>query len=327
LSDTNDGGAVQIVNPDVNGILVAAEGDLGMFIITHLSSAKESIEQFTQERCQQLLLAAIGEPIDLEIIETTSWQPYEQVAEQFRSGPVFLVGDAAHTMPPFKAGGANCAIQSADNLAWKLAAVINGHAAPELLDTYHVERHPVGAFMARQSLMGPPRAMLGMDGDAPRLVPEEEAPMFAVLAGYQYRSAATVPGDNTTTDTVRLVDALHGQVGTRVPHVWVQRKGEKVSTLDLLGSAFTLLTSGDGTPWRRAAIQVSSDLGVQVDVVNINSADEIADLDGRWASATGLQPGGALLVRPDAFIGWRSDGIPDDPKGQLQQVLSQILAR
>jgi putative polyketide hydroxylase len=177
------------------------------------------------------------------------------------------------------------------------------------------------------ALMGPPRAMLRIDGDTPELAPEEEMPMFAMIAGYQYRSAATVPGDNTATDTVSLVDALHGQVGTRVRHVWVQRKGEKVSTLDLPGSAFTLLTSGDGDPWWRAAIQVSSELGVLVDVVSIDSAGEIADFNGHWASATGLPPGGAILVRPDAFIGWRSDGIPDDPKGQLQQALSRILAR
>ena len=92
----------------------------------------------------EVLTKAIGEQIDIDIIEVAAWQPYEQVADQFQCGRVFLVGDAAHTMPPFKAGGANTAIQSAHNLAWKLAAVLQGTAGPALLDTYHTERHPVG---------------------------------------------------------------------------------------------------------------------------------------------------------------------------------------
>ena len=98
-----------------------------------------------------------------------SWQPYERVADQFQCGRVFLVGDAAHTMPPFKAGGANTAIQSAHNLAWKLAAVVNGQAAPALLSTYQTERHPVGRFNARQSLTGPTVAVLPLEEDRPQL--------------------------------------------------------------------------------------------------------------------------------------------------------------
>lgn len=128
LSHLNDGDAVQVVNPDVNGILIGAEEDLGMFITTYLPSEGESIDQFTDERCRQLLTAVVGEPIELEIVETTAWQPHELVADEFQCGRVFLVGDAAHTMPPLKAGGANCAIQSAANLAWKLSAVLRGEA-------------------------------------------------------------------------------------------------------------------------------------------------------------------------------------------------------
>ena len=103
----------------------------------------------------ETLLKAVGAEIDIEIVDVAPWQPYEQVADQFRCGRVVLVGDSAHTMPPLKGGGANTAIQSAHNLAWKLAATLNGTAGPGLLDTYHVERHPVGRFAARQSLTGP----------------------------------------------------------------------------------------------------------------------------------------------------------------------------
>ena len=105
-----------------------------------------------------------------------------------------------------------------------------------------------------------------------------------------------------------LVEELRGQPGTRVPHVWV-RNG--VSTLDLLGGGFTLLTGDER--WCAAAASVS------VAAHRIYS-DE-------WAAMTGLSPEGALLVRPDDFVGWRADELPDDPEADLRQALSTILCR
>lgn len=154
VPNLGDGDGVQVTNSDVDGIFLVVEGDLGMFITTYVPDKGESAEQFTPQRCAELLTQAVGEPIDIEVIDVASWQPYERVADEFHCGRIFLVGDAAHTMPPFKAGGANTAIQSADNLAWRLAAVLHGRAGPALLSTYHTERHPVGRFNARQSLTG-----------------------------------------------------------------------------------------------------------------------------------------------------------------------------
>jgi hypothetical protein len=276
-----------------------------------------------------VLTKAIGEQIDLEIIEVAAWQPCEQVADQFRCGRVFLVGDAAHTMPPFKAGGANTAIQSAHNLAWKLASVLRGLAGAALLATFHAERHPVGRFAARQSLTGPTAGLLRLEDDGPRLPPEEEASMFSLLVGYQYRSAAVVTGQPTPADpdAASLVEALRGQPGTRVPHVWVQRDGRRMSTLDLLGHDFTLLTAEDGAPWAQAATAASAALGVPIVVHQIGRGGDAVDRDGAWAQATGLSPGGALLVRPDDFVGWRADQLPADPEHDLRHALSAILAR
>lgn len=300
-----DGDGVQVKNDDVDGIFLVAQGDLGMFITTYFPGAGESAEQFTPQRCRELLTTAIGEPIDIDVIEVAAWQPYERVAEQFDCGRAFLVGDSAHTMPPFKAGGANTAIQSAHNLAWKLAAVLHGTAAPELLATYHAERHPVGRFAARQSLTGPSVALLRAGGDMPQLPPDEECPMFNLLIGYRYRSAAVVTGD---VDGDGLVDELRAQPGTRVPHVWVR---EGLSTLDLLGPRFTVL-SGDER-WCAAAASASL-------AAHRFYSDE-------WAAITGLQPEGALLIRPDDFVGWRADEFPADPEGALRQALSAILGR
>jgi putative polyketide hydroxylase len=325
-----DGDAVQAKNPEVDGIFIAVQGDLGMFITTYFPSRAESVAQFTPQRCRELIVMALGEQIDVQIIDVAPWRPYELVADQFQCGRVFLVGDSAHTMPPFKAGGANAAIQSADNLAWKIAAVVGGVAGRGLLATYHDERHPVGRFSARQSLTGPPLALLRLDDDkAPGLRAAEEAPMFAMLAGYQYHSTAVVTSESAPADpdSVLLVDEPRGQPGTRVPHARVVRAGQRVSTLDLLGRGFTLLTGTAGAQWHAGAAAAAAALGIPIDVYRIGTGGDAIDIDGRWAAATEITPEGALLVRPDDFVGWRTDQLPADPGDELRHVVSTILGR
>ncbi|HEY2086101.1 MAG TPA: FAD-dependent monooxygenase [Mycobacterium sp.] len=324
-----DGDAVQVKTADVDGIFLPVREDFGMFITTYFPGSGETAAQFTAQRCRELLTKAIGEPIDVEIIDVAPWQPYEQVADQFQSGRVFLVGDSAHTMPPFKAGGANTAIQSAHNLAWKLVAVLNGMADPALLATYHTERYPVGRFNARQSLTGPSQSFLRLDDNRPQLPANEEAPMFAVLIGYQYISAAVVFDDSAPADpdAVSLVAELRAQTGTRVPHAWVHRAGRRISTLDLVGPGFTLFTGSSGAPWASAADAVSTMLNVPISVHSIGADSEIGDIDGRWAELTGLWSDEALLVRPDGFVAWRTGALPTSPENRLGQVLCQILGR
>jgi putative polyketide hydroxylase len=305
VAQLGEGDGVQVKSAGAQGIFIPAEGDLGMFITTYFPGKGETANQFTPQRCREMLIKAIGEPIDLDIVEVVAWQPSEQVANQLQCGRVFLVGDSAHTMPPFKAGGANTAIQSAHNLAWKLAAVLQGTAGPSLLATFHDERYPVGRFAARQSLSGPTIRLLRLDDDRPLLRPEEECSMFALLVGYRYRSAAVV-GDER--DSSGLVAELHAQPGTRVPHAWVR---DGVSTLDLLGPGFTVLTRDER--WCAAAASLS------IAAHRIES-DE-------WATIAELGPGGALLVRPDDFVGWRADQLPEDPEAALQRAVSTVLCR
>jgi hypothetical protein len=324
----NEGDGVQVKNPDVDGIFLEAKDDLGMFITTYFPDKGQTAAQFTPQYCSEVLTKAVGEQIDLEIIDAAAWQPYEQVADQFQCGRIFLVGDSGHTMPPFKAGGANTAIQSAHNLAWKLAAVLGGTADAALLTSYHTERHPVGRFAARQSLTGPTVALIDLDDQGPGLPAEEEASMFSLLVGYQYRSAAVVsdqpaPDD---ADAVSLVDELRAQPGTRVPHAWVQHGGKRVSTLDLVGDDFTLLTD-DGVPWTEAAASASAVLGIPITVHRIGPAGDAEDPDGAWLQAAGLAPGGALLVRPDDFVGWRAATLPQSPADDLRRALCRILGR
>ena len=166
-----------------------------------------------------------------------------------------------------------------------------------LLSTYHDERHPVGRFNARQSLTGPSLAGSRLDDDRPQLPADEEAPMFASadrlpvpLGGRRIRRA--VPTDP---DAVQLVEELRGQPGTRVPHVWVR---DGVSTLDLLGPGFTVLTGDER--WCAAAASASV------------AAHRICS--DEWAAVTGTCARRRAARPPDDFVGWRADELPADPE-------------
>ena len=112
------------------------------------------------------------------------------MAEHFQQGRVLLVGDAAHTMPPKLGMGVNTAIQSAQNLAWKLATVLKGHAPPQLLATYEAERHPIGVLASEQSLVGPAASVLTRGSDDKLLDARKRVSLFSLIAGYRYRSQA-----------------------------------------------------------------------------------------------------------------------------------------
>jgi hypothetical protein len=150
-----------------------------------------------------------------------------------------------------------------------------------------------------------------------------------MIAGYKYHSRAVVTNDPApASDQVQLVDGeqLHGDPGTRLPHAWVLRDGQRVSTLDLHGDELQLFTGAEGAPWITAAASVSASVGVPIDVFRIGS-ETIQDLDGMWAQLTGLSPEAALLVRPDDFVAWRADSLPQSPTDELRKAVDQILAR
>ena len=105
--------------------------------------------------------------------------------------------------------------------------------------------------------------------------------------------------------TGQTIERLHG--------------GQRISTLDPLGSGFSLLTGKSGARWLAAAASASAILGVAITVHRIGTDADVVDPEGRWETITGL--------RPDGFVGWRADTLPADPGNELRQPLSAILSR
>jgi 2-polyprenyl-6-methoxyphenol hydroxylase-like FAD-dependent oxidoreductase len=325
--------AFVIKNLDVEGLFLNGKDDFGAFAINYLPAKGETFEEYTSERCQYLVEKAIGQPgMPVEILDVVHWQPAEDVAEQFQEERVFLVGDAGHTMPAYKGLGVNTAVQSAQNLAWKLAAVINGQAGSGLLATYQTERHPVGRFAAHQSLTGPGLAALPEGVVADLLSKDEDLPLFYPIVGYRYRSRAIISDDAASCEQeIALLDReeLTGQPGTRLPHLWLERAGKRISTLDLLDGGFVLLTGAGGASWQKAAVEVTSSLGIKLSAYRVGSDGDLLDLENGWQAKMGVSPEGAVLVRPDGFVGWRTEHRNTDaaPGTALEHVLAQILSR
>ncbi|MDA3647663.1 FAD-dependent monooxygenase [Saccharopolyspora indica] len=278
---------------------------------------------FTDERCIAAIRTATGLPeLEVEIIQSLPWEVAGLNAEKYSSGRVFLVGDAAHTMPPAGAFGANTGMHDAHNLVWKLAEVIRGAAAPALLDTYDVERRPVAGFTVEQALLRAVHQFLGDPSVAEQILDDR-----VIIFGYRYRSAA-VPGaldGELPYEDVRPV----GTPGTRIPHLVLERKGERLSSTELVGRHFLLLAGPDGQGWCEAAGAAAGELGVSLVAHQVDEAageSALRDISGSFAEATGAGRAGALLVRPDGVVAWRTaaaagEGATGDVTRALRQVL------
>jgi 2-polyprenyl-6-methoxyphenol hydroxylase-like FAD-dependent oxidoreductase len=274
-------------------------------------------EERDEETLRASVVKAIGRSdLPVEIVTTGRWEVSALIADRFASGRVFLAGDAAHTLPPNRGGyGANTGIEDAHNLAWKLAAVLSGASAPELLETYDAERRPV-AWLRHQQIFARPDAGAVAAGTAASAPIIDDA---AMEFGQLYRSAAVLGAGDGLPPALRP-EQWAGQPGTRAPHLWVVRDGERVSTLDLFGRGWVLLAEDER--WGIAVEQAREALGIEVECLRVGVDVSPYDPEALRA-AFGLVAAGASLVRPDGYVAWRSTHLPRDPAGILTDSIGQ----
>ncbi|MER6539302.1 FAD-dependent monooxygenase [Streptomyces sp900105755] len=294
----------------------------------------ETLDEFTEERLTRHIRRAVGVPdLDVEVTGRASWRAAERVAERYADRRVFLAGDSAHEMSPTGAFGSNTGIQDAHNLAWKLAAVLDGWAGPGLLESYDAERRPVAlATSARASARSVEHSHPGF-APAPGVGADRRGGILNIVLGYRYPKGAVLGADPDQPLVPNGMN-LTGQPGSRAPHLWLRREGERVSTLDLYERSMVLLSdagSAGGAAWHAAARRIADTERLRLDTYRIGvTGDLVYDTeegDGGWTAAHGTTEDGAVLVRPDGFVAWRSEGAVPDPEGELREVLARVLRR
>ncbi|MFE0379462.1 FAD-dependent oxidoreductase [Streptomyces inhibens] len=323
--------ACYLTNPEADGALLPVDNEADwVFHAPWHPDQGETLEDFTDERCIDHIRRATGVlDLDVEITGKAPWHAAERVAERYAAGRVFLAGDSAHEMSPTGAFGSNTGIQDAHNLAWKLAAVLNGSAGPELLATYETERQPVAReTSARASARSAEHSHPGY-APAPGAGGGRQRGVLTVALGYCYPRGAVVGADPelpVVPDQMRLT----GEPGTRAPHMWVQANGDRRSTLDLYEKSFVLLTGSEGEMWRTAVKAAVEQFGLRLDcyLVGTGPDDDLVPEEGAdWAEKHGTTSEGAVLVRPDGFVAWRAEGRVADPEAALREVLESLLCR
>ncbi|MEG8184037.1 FAD-binding monooxygenase [Nocardia terpenica] len=228
----------------------------------------EGAVPLTKAEAAELVRAALGDDtIPLEVHAVNGWEAAVGMASSFRQGRIFLAGDAAHVQSSAGGLGMNTGIQDGHNLAWKIGAVRGGPFAPALLDTYEPERRSAATASLALS-RGVHHGYRRLDGDPNALYDRIAADYLRAMLCYGY---TTAPAPDVLDPTIRP--------GYRFPHRWVI---DKISTLDLIGSRWTLLTGDDPEKWRTA----TEPLGLPLPVGHLDGLDQ------------------TVLVRPDGFVAW-----------------------
>ncbi|KAJ0422519.1 FAD binding domain-containing protein [Aspergillus carlsbadensis] len=301
----------------------------------------------------------------IEFLSTSHWIVNAVVADRFRSegGRVFLVGDAAHRIPPWGALGLNTGVQDVHNLSWKLALSIkNGTELSELLDTYEEERRPIALRVAQTSLSSLRCHSLGMDRALGIDVNKSAAENQASFDGYfdkshplhgQMRDAVAqaqraldqefhAPGaeagwfypsaDINNEDGVIRHDGQIGEDGEfdvctyhpstipghHMPHFWVVKDGVRRSTRDLVRRDKCVLFT-KSTEWT-THLRESGLVEVQV-----LGGEGWVDEQDQWAEFTGVEDAGAVLVRPDGIVAWRSKEVGSLTREDIEGIIKRIL--
>jgi 2-polyprenyl-6-methoxyphenol hydroxylase-like FAD-dependent oxidoreductase len=323
-----------VVNPTLSGFFRIEKPFTSGFLVVHwLGDPKNPVtdvsKDLTDERAFELLRAGLGDDQARVTVENIMhWDARADAAEKFQKGRVFLVGDAAHVMPPSGGFGGNTGVQDAHNIAWKLAMVLNGQAGPDLLSTYSVERRPAAAFAVEQAYSRyVMRSAPYLKSDNMQAIEND----LNIEFGYIYDSRAIVRdgADGEGNGSARAHEnprESKGRPGTRAPHVWMRRDDREISTLDLFDRNFTLLAGPDGEGWCNSARAATTRLGIEIDIHRVG-ADGLEDATGTFLDAYGISPTGAVLVRPDGFIAWRAKTGEAASAEEMSTALSSVLCR
>jgi 2,4-dichlorophenol 6-monooxygenase len=332
--------------------------------VLHMNYLPQDEKAFaTDEQVIDIMKDRLGIPhFDPKVHLITRWSVEGLLASSVQVGRAFLVGDAAHRHPPTGGLGLNSAIHDVHNLCWKLAHVLHGKAGPALLDTYGPERHPSFARNVQRSVENALNHLVIVDalGVRPDLDADScldnvrrlwddslegaqrRASAIPALAaqsmefkehnveyGFRVASAAVIPDDTPErpdVDDVRIYQP-DTRPGSPLPQAFVEQRDKRVPLREIGPPTHWLLIAGeDGQDWCLGAVAAAAGRGIAL------AATRVGHLDGDWRDPRlafvrlrEFGPEGAILVRPDRVIAWRSLTAPQDATEQVGAVLDRLL--
>ena len=363
-----------LVNPDfggswASGVLVPMGperwGPASEEWVFHMQYATDDVEAMQEDKVLERMRATLGiEGFDPTVHKISTWVMEGVIADRFRLGSVFLLGDAAHRHPPTGGLGLNSAVHDAYNLCWKLALVLSGKAGDALLDTYEAERKPVDQANIDSAIAS---AMNHFTIDAalqlsPEKSPEENwaelMPLWDdtlpgsaakkhalnqavgtqtmefhhhnVEFGYRYDSTAVLDDgspEHVPLDPVRLYEPST-KPGHPLPHAFVERENERLPLGSLVsGGRFLVIAGEEGHAWVEAAEKVAAenDLPIEAFTVGLGGCTYV-DVRLAWLKHRGITPDGVVVVRPDRYVAFRSAAGADDPRQTLEEAFAGLLS-
>jgi 2-polyprenyl-6-methoxyphenol hydroxylase-like FAD-dependent oxidoreductase len=297
-----------IVNPESPGVLSPLDGtDVWAFGILLSPGVKEISDDEAIARAR----AAIGRPVDIEIVERDIWAAHRLIADRYRDRRVFLAGDACHLHPPYGGYGMNLGIADGVDLGWKLGAVLAGWGGQALLASYEQERRTVHVRTVAEAIenyktLSDHLLKEDLDADTPkgeraraeiaadiRAAKTREFKTLGVVLGSRYQNSAIIIDDGSAAPAEHHANYQpSAHPGCLAPHAWL---ADGTSLYDHFGLGYTLLLlAEEGASLAR----------------DIQSAAEAACvplklLDLRLEFLAELYAAPLALIRPDQYVAWR----------------------
>jgi len=263
-----------------------------------------------------LLHKVVGAEFACDFSYVGFWDLKIAVAEEYRKGRVFIAGDAAHSHPPYGGFGVNNGLEDAANLAWKLAAHIHGWAGEALLDSYDLERRPVFKDVGENLIA----ARIKWEGElSNRHDPVTEPEAFAAdwnelqtgngpfVSGFEpnYEGSPVVFGPQGGVSSARGEYMFKARAGH---HLAPRKLSNGRNVFEELGGGFVLFAFDAPADSVAAFERAARDLQIPFKVVSDTFAGGREDFEARL-----------MLIRPDQYVAWTSDGAVSDDAGVLRR--------
>ena len=298
------------INPEVAGVIGPMDqGDLWYFMPMKRMPDAAALDK---DAAADMIRRATGIDLPYEVLSADEWAASQFIADRYRKGRIFLIGDACHLHPPLGGYGMNMGIADSVDLGWKLAAVLQGWGGAGLLDSYEQERRPVHRRVIDEAVAN--HATLALHLVRPELEAdtEEGAALRAQLGGMiaqqrvrEFRSLGVVLGYRYEDSPITAhepgpppnppmgVYEPSARPGSVAPHAWL---ADGRSLYDTFGAGYTLLSFGADIG---AAVDDAKALGIPLTVVRVDEPRIAALYERRLA-----------LIRPDQHVAWRGDAWP-----------------